>query len=45
MNNITAKAIIGVAGCVAVGVATYVTKSAYCLWGLLLVVGMIEQVD
>jgi len=45
MNLLMAKTIIGVAGCLTITVACYVTKSAFPLWGLILVGLMIESVN
>lgn len=39
-----AKATAATAGCAAVAFAIWQTGSVWCLWGLILVVGMVEVV-
>jgi hypothetical protein len=42
--NVT-QAVVGLAGCVAVGIGVWVTQSAECLWALLFVGTMISNID
>jgi len=37
MDLLTAKTIVGVAGCVTISIACYITKNALPLWALILV--------
>jgi hypothetical protein len=43
MNFNVAQALIGIAGCVAVGIGVWVTQSADCLWALVFVGSMISN--
>lgn len=44
MDINTTKAIIGAFGCMAIGIACYSTKSGLPLWGLFLLVLVIESI-
>ena len=39
-----AQATAAIAGCAAVAFATWKTGSAWCLWGLVTVIGMVEVI-
>lgn len=45
MNKYLSKALVGVAGCLLIGISIWLTKSAWCIFGLLLVALLLEDID
>jgi hypothetical protein len=45
MNKYLSKTLVGVTGCLLIGVSIWLTKSAWCIFGLLLVAFLLDGID
>lgn len=45
MSKYLSKTLVGVTGCLLIGISIWITKSAWCIFGLLLVSLLLEDID